>query len=275
MRNLPFLARPADYFGLWSYEPISFSAEWEVYQKTDLAAHMRSAQARPQPPARRVGVAGKPQVAVVPIQGTMMKGQSSFGGTSTVMLREEIRQLALDPQVSAILLQIESGGGTVAGTSELAAEVRAARKRKPVHAFVEDLTASAAYWVASQAGAIYANNPLAQVGSIGTIFTVMDSSAAAEKAGVKVHTFTTGPLKGAGMPGTPLTEEQAAHIQDLVDNSQLAFDAAVKQGRSLSDARLAKVRTGGVFPASKALELGLIDGIQSLDATVASLAKIK
>lgn len=272
---VPAFSRLADYFGAWCYEPSRFAAQWQFIQGVDLVAHMRSALPAPTPITRMEGVGGKSQVAIIQMAGTLMKSQSSLGGTSTVRLRQEIRAAVRNPQVSAILLAIDSPGGTVAGTADLAADVKAARRQKPVWAHIDDLGASAAYWIASQAGAVFANSPTALVGSIGTIQTVVDSSAAAEKAGVKVLTFATGPLKGAGTPGTTLSEEQQAYFQQMVDASQLEFDAAVKSGRGMSDAKLSKVRTGGVFLASEAQALGLIDGVRSLDRTLAELAKVR
>src|SRR5581483_9650939 len=111
-------------------------------------------------------------------QGMLMKGQSSMGGTSTVMARRDIRQAVADQDVAGILLAIDSPGGTVAGTDDLAAEVRQARTSKPVWAAIDDLGASAAYWVASQTQRVTVNSPTALVGSIGTLQVIRDLSAA-------------------------------------------------------------------------------------------------
>jgi ClpP class serine protease len=166
---------------------------------------------------------------VIEARGLLMKQQSWMGGTATLQLRRDIRAAAADPNVSAILLAIDSPGGTAAGTADLAADVRAAARQKPVWAQIEDLGASAAYWLASQADQVFANTARRpMVGSIGTYQTVYDLSAAAEQEGVKVFHFATGPLKGAGMPGTPVTEEQQADFQGRVDAVQDSFDAAVR-----------------------------------------------
>lgn len=268
---VPF-ARMSDYFGCWAYEPDRFRAQWELIGDTDLARHMAGP-----PPSRTPTVLTEPtksgrSIARVVARGTLMKGQSSFGGTSTVQLRRDIRQAAADPNVSGILLDVDSPGGTVAGTADLAAEVRAARRRKPVWAHIDDLGASAAYWVASQADQVFANDRTALVGSIGTLMTVYDYSAAAEKGGVKALVFATGPLKGAGAPGAAVTEDQRAYFQRLVDDSQASFDAAVRSGRGMTADQLAAVRTGGVFTAQQALDLKLIDGIRSVDRTLEALA---
>ncbi len=212
-------------------------------------------------------------IALVKIAGSMMKSASSMGGTSTVQVRRDIRAAAADSDVSGILLAIDSPGGTVAGTDDLATDVRAARRQKPVYAHIDDLGASAAYWVASQADKIYANSPTALVGSIGTMAVVYDMSKSAEAEGIKALLFATGPLKGAGTPGTAVSEEQAAYFQELTDQMQSSFDAAVKRGRGLTDKQLADVRSGGVFTAESAMGKKLIDGVQPLNRTMDELMK--
>lgn len=261
-------ARLSDWIGLWAMEEMAFQTLVEIVRRIDLAAHMEDdppplKSALEKVPARK----GK-SIAVVNISGTMMKSQSSLGGTSTVQMRRDIRQAAADPEVSGILLAIDSPGGTVAGTYDLANEVRSARRSKVVWSHVDDLCASAAYWVASQTEQIFANSPNALVGSIGTFMTVYDTSEMASMNGIKAFRFATGPLKGAGAPGTPITEAQQAHFQQIIDDSQMEFDAAVRRGRGFTDKQLADVRTGGVWTAENAQRLKLIDGIRPLEKTL-------
>ncbi len=271
----PAFNRLADWVGLWAMEPLSFRCLAEQLSRIDLAAHVINEK----PPEMKSALEKVParngqSVAIVKVMGTLMKSQSSVGGgTSTVQLRRDIRQAATDQEVSAILLAIDSPGGTSAGTDDLASEVRMAAKQKPVWAHIDDLGASAAYWVASQASQIFANSPTAQVGSIGTFMVVYDMSEAAANEGIKVHRFATGPLKGAGARGTVLTEEQRAHLQQLTDETQSSFDAGVKRGRSLTDRQLADVRTGGVWTAQNAINMKLIDGIRPLGKTLDELVK--
>lgn len=265
----PEFSRVHDWLGIWAMEPRCFEMMVEAIRRIDLVAHVGH-----EPPPLKSAIEKTPanrngqSVAIIKVAGTLMKSQSSMGGTSTVQLRRDIRQAASDPEVSGILLAIDSPGGTTAGTDDLANEVKMARRQKPVVAHIDDLGASAAYWVASQAQAIYANSPTAMVGSIGTYVTVYDTSRAAEAAGIKAFNFATGPLKGAGTPGTPLTEEQQAHYQSLIDESQKTFDDAVRRGRSLTDKQLAEVRTGGIFLAESAIGRKLIDGVQPMQKTI-------
>lgn len=182
-----------------------------------------------------------------------------------VRLREAVRNAASNPDVTAIVLRIDSPGGTVAGTADLGAEIAAAKRRKPVYAFVEDLAASAAYWLASQATKVYANTETALVGSVGTYFAVYDLSRMAENEGIEAVVIRTSPLKGAGFPGEKVTDEQRAVWQELVDGSQKQFTAAVRSGRSMNEAQVAAVAVGRVWQASEALKLKLIDGVKSFD----------
>jgi signal peptide peptidase SppA len=268
----PTFARITDFVGLWCMEPAAFAALWQTASRTDLREHMAAGPPKVASTLDLVAGKGGKSVAVVKALGTLMKGQSSFGGTSTVQLRRDIRAAANDPNVSGILLAIDSPGGTVAGTADLGAEVKSATRKKPVWAHIDDLGASAAYWMASQANAIYANHASARVGSIGTVWTVYDTSEAAQKDGVRVLQFATGPLKGMGTPGAAVTDEHQAEYSRLVNDSQAHFDAAVRSGRGLSAAELSAVRSGGVFPAAEAKALKLIDGIRPLESTLAALA---
>lgn len=270
--NLPHFARIDEYAGAWLISPDHFAALFNATRFIDMRAHFAQ-KIEPLAVAEKVSAAGGKTISVIRLSGLLMKGRSSMGGTSTIEARREIRNAANDPDVDGIMLAIDSPGGTVAGTPDLAADIAAAGKAKPVHAHIEDLGASAAFWAASQAARISANSSTALVGSIGTLQVIYDQSAAAEKEGVRTLLFATGPLKGLGTPGTKVTEEQAAHVQQLVDSVQLSFDAAVKKGRNLSTAELAAVRHGGVLTAGAALDAKLIDAIQPLSKSINDLSR--
>src|SRR5690606_27173335 len=160
----------SQHFGVWAAKPGWLTSMVTAYK----AGALPKAAAIPSDsgPGYQIEPGG---VATVVIDGMMMKGDSSFGGTSTVRTRRAIRGAAADPNVRAIALRISSPGGHVHGTPELAAEVKAAAATKPVHAFAEDIMASAAYWVASQARSISVN-PTGEVGSIGVFGVVEDTS---------------------------------------------------------------------------------------------------
>jgi signal peptide peptidase SppA len=203
-------------------------------------------------------------LAIVPIDGPMLKGESKYGGANTLAIRRQVRMAAKDPDVKGIFLAIDSPGGTVAGTQELAADVADAGRAKPVFAHIDDLGASAAYWVASQAGRITAS-PTSEVGSIGVLAVVEDSSGMAEKKGIEVHVISTGPYKGAGVEGAPITKDQLAYMQDRVDAVHEHFLDAVAAGRGEPRKTVDGWSSGKVWIAAEAARMGLIDEVMRMD----------
>ena len=156
-----------------------------------------------------------------------------FGATSSEEIGAALREAGSRDDIKAVFLNIDSPGGTVAGTPELAAAVASVNAQKPVYAFSSGLMCSAAYWVASQARAIYAT-PSAQVGSIGVVQAVIDNSAALDKAGIKVEVFSVGKYKAMGAPGTPLTDDQRELISSNLAEIAGEFHAAVlAKGRAI------------------------------------------
>ena len=163
-------SRLNDYMGLWAMAPSVFENAVQLFLRADLRAHVAATMAAGSPAAASSGSGYNVMdgVAIINLQGTMMKHLSSMEeGASTVKVRHALRSAVRDSMVNSIVLRIDSPGGTVAGTKDLADDVRRANEKKRVVAYVEDMCASAAYFVASQADQIYVND-MAVVGSIGT-----------------------------------------------------------------------------------------------------------
>lgn len=266
-------SRITDYFDAWCmYEP-AFNGLKQTIEAANLPQHIAAGIA-----ARRQMDEGpgytvlEGGVAVVSVTGTMMKAETSFGdGASTVAVRAALRAAVRDPNVSAILMQWDTPGGTVAGTSDLAAEIRAAAAAKPMSGYIEDMCASAGYWGASQCGFI-ACGPASIGGSIGTFMRVADSSAAAKEAGVDVYVVKAGDFKGAGTPGTEVTDEQLAEWQRMINslNTQFVNDALIN-GRGMSAEQAKILADGRVHVGQELKTLGLVDAVQSFDDTVRQL----
>jgi signal peptide peptidase SppA len=253
------------YFGAWAIEESHMRQLSGLVQSINLSAHVEQRQQIAENAGYEI-VQG--DIAVVSIEGAMTKYGSSLSSSgSTIRARRAIRQAMSDDSIAGIVLRIDSPGGSVAGTKELADDIYSADQQKPVWAVVEDLGASAAYYVASQARQIFANEP-AFVGSIGTYMVVIDVSKAAEKAGYKVHVIRAGDMKGAGVPGTEITESQLAYFQTLIDKQNDLFLKAVSRGRRLSMQQVNSLADGRVHIASDALGLQLIDGIATFDEVV-------
>ena len=177
-------------------------------------------------------------VGVVAIEGPILRKPDLFarafmGATDSDEIGDAIREASERDDIKAVFLDVDSPGGTVAGTPELAAAVASLNERKPVYAFSSGLMASAAYWIASQARAIYAT-PSAQIGSIGVVQAFLDQSAALESAGLKVEVFSVGKYKAMGAPGSRLTDDQRELIQSNLEDIAADFHAAVlARGRSI------------------------------------------
>jgi len=263
--NIPHLDQ---WLGDWAMEPDRFQCAYQAMLGLDLHVHLQTGPAHAQEVARQQAqpfMVGN--VEILFLTGTLMKSvPSAADGTSTVIARRRIRAAAENPKVSGILLHIDSPGGTVDGTELLAADVAAAAKRKPVYAYIDDLGASAAYWIASQATKVFANGT-ALVGSIGTYAVVHDLSAKAAMQGVKVHVVRAGAMKGAGAPGTEISAELLAMVQERITERNEFFLRGVATGRGLSIDRVRELADGRVHIASKAKELKLIDGVQSFEET--------
>ena len=264
-------ARPdcaAQHFGLWAIETTWFLEAVTAVKKGLLKPQARDGDgSEPSGPKLTVTPQG---IALISLEGMMLKGRSSFGGASTLDTRRLLRQAASRDDVQGVLMVIDSPGGSASGTAELGDEVERTRASKPVHVYVDDLAASAAYWVASQADHI-SSGRMGSVGSIGVVAALVDSSKAMEERGIEVLVFSTGPHKGAGTPGAPITEEQRAEFQARVERTNEHFIEAVSKGRGVTEETVSVWADGRVFDARRALKMGMIDSIGTLEEAMDKL----
>ena len=218
-------------------------------------------------------------VAVVSVYGMLTKRDSLFsmlmGGTSYTRLSAQIRQLAADDTVAAIMLNIDSPGGQGQGVGELAAEVRRARESKPVIALANALMASAAAWIGWSADEVIAT-PDAIVGSQGAFALHIDTSKALEMEGVKPTYIASSGAKAGGRPGLPLDDDTQAEMQAIVDENNRLFVADVAAGRGLTPAQVKdQYGNGAVFSARDAKKRGMVDRIATYPETLARLSGVK
>lgn len=242
-----------------------------------LAIDMAALAAGPRTPtSARAGAeqGGTKGVAIIPMHGVLMpRSVSGWFGDYPGMdsLRSAIAAAADDDSVSAIVLSIDSPGGTVAGTMETAATVRAAAERKPVIALADSLAASAAYWIGSQASK-FVVAPSADVGSIGVVTMHTDVSRAMSNFGIDVTFVHAGKYKVEGNPYQPLSDEAKANLQERVDEAHLQFVREVAQGRGKTQSAVRETfGEGRTVGAQKALALGMADSIGTLGDVLASL----
>jgi signal peptide peptidase SppA len=208
--------------------------------------------------------------AIVPIKGVITSGLHPIyrviGFADTEQIAGWIRAAAADPAIEEILLRIDSPGGMVTGTPELAAAVAAADRIKPVLAHTSGMMDSAAYWIASQARAICCT-PSADVGCIGVYQLYYDQSAYLATMGIKASIFKSGDLKAAGHPDIPMTEAQAAHVQAEIDAIGVQFRAAVTARRNIDEDSM----RGQSFLGTEALARGLVDDLSTFEGLLPSV----
>lgn len=205
----------------------------------------------------------------IPVRGVLMKRVPTwlkyFGIEATAYgkVSEHLKAAVEDEGVDNIVLDVESPGGSIGGVQELADEIYEARKTKNIRAQINDIGASAAYWLASQAEEVSAD-PNAMVGSIGVYAAYYDTSKAFEKEGVEAVVIRSGEHKGMGLPGDPITKEQIKSTQAIIDGMAENFKAAVQRGRGLKDKQLKAVSDGQAWIAIEAKEKNLIDTVGNL-----------
>lgn len=248
---------------VWLMDPDHVNAFLAHVAATNIAAVADIQIAEKRPTWQRQG-----RTAVVPVSGVLMKSVPSwvrFWGLDATGYDEigaALSEALADDSIDTINLAVNSPGGQASGNQELADRIRAARTQKRVTATIEDLGASAAYWLAAQAEQVTAN-PNAFVGSIGVYIVYWDMTAMAEQMGIKVHLIRSGELKGMGVPGAAISDGQIAAMQENIDAIYEDFLAGVAAGRQRSAKDVRSWGTGRVWEAKAALELGLIDAIAS------------
>ncbi len=205
-----------------------------------------------------------PHIARVAIEGLIV------GDKATLDLLEEVGK----SRAAAVVLAIDSPGGTTAGSERLYEEIRRLSAKKPVVAVVGNVAASGAYIAAMGADEIvaYGNS---MVGSIGVLFQIPNVSTLLDRVGVKLEEIKSSPLKAAPNGLTPTSEEAKQAMDRLVKDSYAWFKDLVKERRKLSDADLAVVSDGRVFTGRQGLELKLVDKLGGEREAIAWLGSAK
>ena len=182
-------------------------------------------------------------------------------------IRDQLAAAALDQSIRSIALDIDSPGGVASAGKDIAEDVYAARSLgKRVTATTSGMAASAAYWIAAQAEQITAS-PAAIVGAIGVYTSIVDASKAADAAGVKVHVVSSHELKGVGVMGAPVTENQLADLQRNIDTMARMFESDIERGRGSKIPDVTKLATGSVWIGGEARLNGLVDSISGSQIT--------
>lgn len=212
-------------------------------------------------------------IAVISLSGVITQHPDYMGDSSIDEFTSDLMAALNDPGVGAILLSIDSPGGSVYGVQELATMMLAARTKKPIVALANSLAASAAYWIGCSASEFYCT-PSGEVGSIGVWQAHMDMSGMLDSAGIKTTLISAGKYKTEGNPYQPLDDDAQEFMQSRVDDYYSAFVGAVAAARGVtSDVVENGMGQGRVLGAQAAKNANMIDGVMTMPQVIALMQK--
>jgi len=234
---------------------------------------------KPDPARNRVN--GE-RIGVIYIEGIITGGRGEGGvfgvQASGPVILTHLRQAGEDDSIKAVLIRINSPGGSAAASQEIGDEIDKVRKEgKLVIASMGDVAASGGYWIAARADRIIAN-PATMTGSIGVIMETQDMQELFDKIGISPQTIKSGPHKDMGSPNRPLTTEERDILQDMVNDIYDQFVDVVADGRKMDRQKVMDLADGRIFTGRQAKENGLVDELGNYYDAVdlaARLAKIK
>ncbi len=212
-------------------------------------------------------------VAVVPVRGLITEGESRILATGGRVagarsVAESLEVAREEPSVKAVVLHVDSRGGSPLASDLIWREVRRTAEKKPVVAFLDSVAASGGYYVAAGASRIVAS-PAVLTGSIGVIAALFDVSGLLEKVGVTREILARGENAALGTPSrAPTDGERAAMDRDL-DEIYADFIARVAEGRGMDEAEVARRAEGRVYTGIRAEKVGLVDELGGFEDAVA------
>lgn len=214
-------------------------------------------------------------VAVIPVHGLLVSRRGQITGACTELtsferIRSQLNAALNDKAVSEIVLDVNSGGGHVAGCKELADYIFASRDIKPITAIVNYNAFSAAYFIAAACSKVVVSQT-SGVGSIGVIMELMEASKLEADIGLKFTTIYRGDFKNAGSQHTELTEPARAEFERLVDDAYAMFTTSVAQYRGI-DVQAVVDTQARLFYGQEAIDIGLADELSDPQSAINSIA---
>lgn len=217
----------------------------------------------------------KDKIALIDVSGMLMndykRSMFSEGENPVSFLTEKLNAAAEDTHVKAVVLRINTPGGTVTASDLMHEEIKAFKKRtgKPVVAMMLDVAASGGYYIACACDEIVAH-PTTVTGSIGVIMITLDVHGALEKLYIKTNTIKTGPFKDSGSPFREMSEEDRKVFQGIIDNHYQRFLDVVAESRTkLTKEKIKALADGRVYTASEARRNGLVDRVGEVRDAIA------
>jgi len=204
-------------------------------------------------------------VTVIRMEGTMVTGQVSDADTiGSEVVGGELRDAADDPMIEAIVLRVNSPGGTPAAAQEIIRDLDYAKSKKPVIVSMGDIATSAAYYVSAHADKIYANADTFTAG-VGVIWKFSDISRYNANEGYNFSTIKSGSKKDMGSTSRPITEEEEAYAQKIVNDSFENFIGDVIAHRTIDRS---EIDDGRVIRGADAIRLNIVDEIGNLNDAI-------
>ena len=217
---------------------------------------------------------GSGRIAVIYAEGNIVDGEGSTDNIGSERFRQIIRRVRLDKSIKAIVLRVNSGGGSALASENIWRELSLAKQDKPVVVSFGDVAASGGYYIGCGADSIFASRNTI-TGSIG-VFGVIPNMQGffKDKLGVTFDVVKTAPFADAGAVYRPLTEAEKGFIQQSVEQTYLQFKQRVAQGRKRDMAYVDSVAQGRVWSGDDAVRLGLVDKIGGLQDAINSAARL-
>lgn len=252
----------------WAIEPAALETVLQVADRLGNPEALATRMGRPLANTHNVEI--RNDVAIIPIRGPIFRHAGLFtaisGATSTGTLAQDFQSALDNPAVKTIVLDIDSPGGEVTGIHELARQVHAARGKKAIKAYIGGTGASAAYWIASAASEVIANET-ALIGSIGVVSSYVDTSQRDEKAGIRRIEIVSSSSPQKRLD--PATADGRAAAQKLVDSLGDIFVTAVALNRGVTAKKvIADFGRGYVMTGAEAVRAGMVDRLGSLEGVI-------
>lgn len=220
---------------------------------------------------KRISGRGKDKILLVDISGLISEEEEGVSGEPGLVARikEELTKASKDDSIKAVILRINSPGGTVTASDIIYHEVMRYKEKNNVKviASVMDLGASGAYYVAQSADKIVAH-PTSVLGSIGVIMIKLDVEDLLGKIGVEATPIKSGDKKDMGSPFRALTSDEREIFQSVIDSMHMRFLNVIVKGRGIELERVKKIADGRIYTAEQAKALGLVDDIGYLDDAI-------
>ncbi|MGL5083277.1 MAG: signal peptide peptidase SppA [Microcoleaceae cyanobacterium] len=212
------------------------------------------------------------KVAVVYAEGNIVDGQGLGGQIGGDRLAKELRNLRFDEDVKAVVLRVNSPGGSATASEVIGREVELLKQKKPVVVSMGNFAASGGYWISMEANEILAE-PNTITGSIGVFGLSFDLQAIANKNGVTWDTVKTGRYADLNTNSRPKTPEELKRLQKSVDLIYERFLTQVSESRQIPRAKVEEIAQGRVWSGTQAKSLGLVDNMGGIEAAIASAVK--